>query len=214
MIAVILPWTIRNYLIFKKFVFIKSQAGLILWIGNNPNATGCLFLSSGKRVDSTVPQERISRFSTMIETDVYDELGKEAINYILANPAKTITNSAKKFYFFWTPFEKKPYNWRSPHNPGNFPLFRQIVWGITLFSGILGFILSLKKGKDKIIILLPPILLSLTYSLFIIDNLRFRFTIEPYIIIFSAYLINIILNFSSKKFFIKNGELSLLSDKK
>jgi len=31
------PWTIRNYCVFGKFIVLRSNFGLELWLGNNPN---------------------------------------------------------------------------------------------------------------------------------------------------------------------------------
>ena len=30
------PWTIRNYRVFGKFIVLRSNFGLELWLGNNP----------------------------------------------------------------------------------------------------------------------------------------------------------------------------------
>lgn len=41
-VAVILPWTVRNYLVFGTVIPIQSNAGLVFWAGNNPHADGGL----------------------------------------------------------------------------------------------------------------------------------------------------------------------------
>lgn len=38
--AVMMPWWLRNWLVFGAFVPLTSAGGLSLWIGNNPEATG------------------------------------------------------------------------------------------------------------------------------------------------------------------------------
>ncbi len=40
--AVILPWTVRNYLALRAFVPVQSNAGVVFWAGNNPYADGGL----------------------------------------------------------------------------------------------------------------------------------------------------------------------------
>jgi 4-amino-4-deoxy-L-arabinose transferase-like glycosyltransferase len=40
MIVTIAPWTIRNYLVFRKFVPISTNGGLTLFINNNDHSTG------------------------------------------------------------------------------------------------------------------------------------------------------------------------------
>jgi hypothetical protein len=37
---VVLPWTIRNYVQFNKFILVSNNGGVNFWMGNNPNAYG------------------------------------------------------------------------------------------------------------------------------------------------------------------------------
>ncbi len=39
-LAMMLPWWARNWLVFHQFVPLTTAAGLSLWVGNNPDATG------------------------------------------------------------------------------------------------------------------------------------------------------------------------------
>ena len=34
------PWTLRNYLVFGKFIPIRSNMGLVIWMGNHPGGRG------------------------------------------------------------------------------------------------------------------------------------------------------------------------------
>ena len=36
----LVPWTIRNYRVFGKFIVLRSNFGLELWLGNNPERYG------------------------------------------------------------------------------------------------------------------------------------------------------------------------------
>ena len=40
MAVVICPWTIRNFIVFRKFIPVSTNAGYVLYINNNPHATG------------------------------------------------------------------------------------------------------------------------------------------------------------------------------
>ncbi|HIE57028.1 MAG TPA: hypothetical protein EYP88_02175 [Anaerolineales bacterium] len=40
MLLVILPWTMRNYLVFGKIIPVSNNGGLNFWMGNNPRAYG------------------------------------------------------------------------------------------------------------------------------------------------------------------------------
>jgi 4-amino-4-deoxy-L-arabinose transferase-like glycosyltransferase len=39
-LVVLVPWTIRNYVVFRAFVPLSTQAGCSLWVGNNREARG------------------------------------------------------------------------------------------------------------------------------------------------------------------------------
>jgi hypothetical protein len=39
-LAIIGPWTLRNYVVYQKFIFTTSAGGSNFWIGNNAQATG------------------------------------------------------------------------------------------------------------------------------------------------------------------------------
>ena len=41
-VAVIIPWTVRNYVVLGALVPVQSNAGMMLWAGNNPHADGGL----------------------------------------------------------------------------------------------------------------------------------------------------------------------------
>ena len=53
-IVVLSPWTIRNALVFDRFIPVRGGAGYYLWLGNQPSATGWLegdMLQAGPAVD-------------------------------------------------------------------------------------------------------------------------------------------------------------------
>lgn len=45
---VILPWTIRNYVVLRAVVPVQSNGGLVFWAGNNPSADGGLVWPTGR----------------------------------------------------------------------------------------------------------------------------------------------------------------------
>lgn len=41
-VIVLAPWTIRNFMVFDRYYFVRGGAGMQLWLGNQPVATGWL----------------------------------------------------------------------------------------------------------------------------------------------------------------------------
>jgi len=92
MIITILPWVVRNYKIYNKFVLISTNGGINLVIGNNPYATG-----------------KITGFNHEIRTmiDAPNEYEREmkaytvALKYISKQPLGTIRLIPKKLGYLY-----------------------------------------------------------------------------------------------------------------
>lgn len=76
MLAVIAPWTLRNFVTFDRIVLVSSNGGWVLWWGNNPDATG-------KMLDWT-EEIRTARGADLVDLD--RRLGLEAFAWIADNP--------------------------------------------------------------------------------------------------------------------------------
>jgi 4-amino-4-deoxy-L-arabinose transferase-like glycosyltransferase len=74
-VAVVAPWTYRNWRVFGELVPISTNGGVNLWIGNNPNATGAY----------SYPTSRINPlFMTEGELE-RDRVGREFAWYFIKN---------------------------------------------------------------------------------------------------------------------------------
>jgi hypothetical protein len=105
-IAVLSPWTIRNYLVFDRFIPISTNGGFNFWRGNNPITTGSPWTASGGPVWSTdeiwaeiEPSLDKQGDFDKISSDVHT---REAIKWISENPSKFALLSLKKALIFWT----------------------------------------------------------------------------------------------------------------
>jgi len=82
MAACILPWTVRNWHVFDRFVLISTNGGANLWMGNNPEAdTGYMQL----------PQLDIPN-----EADRDSFLGRQAGQYIAQDPIAFFVRMVRK----------------------------------------------------------------------------------------------------------------------
>jgi hypothetical protein len=83
-VLVMLPWWIRNWLIFGAFVPLTSAGGASLWIGNNPDATG----------NWLPPPEQLRGVPEV----VYGKrIGAIAVEWIKANPGAFVRLTITKF---------------------------------------------------------------------------------------------------------------------
>jgi len=74
-LAVVAPWTYRNWRVFGEFVPISTNGGVNLWIGNNPNATGAY----------SYPTSRINPLFMTEGELARDRLGREFSWYFMKN---------------------------------------------------------------------------------------------------------------------------------
>ena len=101
MILTILPWTIRNYIVFQEFIPISTNGGITLYLNNNPYAAGHW------QDPFSFPDSPLAPYKNE-ETGFWDELavdklGKElGRKWILENPGKFFKLGFKKLYYVFS----------------------------------------------------------------------------------------------------------------
>jgi hypothetical protein len=89
--AAMLPWQVRNYKIFNRFIMVSNNAGYNLAMGNNDNATGGVL---GLR--AFVPEDTLNYYKSLNEADQDKFLSKLGIDYIKAHPGRFVKLAFKK----------------------------------------------------------------------------------------------------------------------
>jgi len=179
-LALLAPWTIRNYRVFHTFVPMRDNLGAELEAANGPGSNGLEVTAATLPLVARVPQTML--YKSLGEIRYVQLEGKEAHAYIAAHPVHYLLISLKRFYFFWVsvphPVEHSPFN----------EFFRELNYCFLSLTGILGLALSLKNRVPAArLFAWAFLLLPVTYYL-IIANARYRHPLEPLITIFSVYL--------------------------
>ena len=86
MLVLILPWTVRNYLVFHSVVLVSTNGGANLWMGNSP----------GGRMEHVGYRELPPRPAGMNEAQFDQHLGKIAKTYIRQEPEAFARRCAKR----------------------------------------------------------------------------------------------------------------------
>ncbi len=89
------PWTIRNYIVFHKFIPVSTNGGYNLYVNNNPDAIGS-WRNPLKIHGSIVLKYKNKNDNFWDEVKVDDEGKKAALNWIKNNPYDFITLGFKK----------------------------------------------------------------------------------------------------------------------
>lgn len=175
MLLVISPWTVRNYLICHDFVPLGAEGGQTFYMGNNPLATGGGDMQYLPELDKLPEAERDRAYY------------KKGLEFIRQHPAGFFKLSLNKFIRFWRLY---------PHRIHTVELKHQTIsllsYGILLPFFLLGLFLGWKKNRKALLLFLLLIYFTIMHMIFV-AQIRLRFPIEPYIIIFGALGINFVL---------------------
>ncbi len=174
MFLVILPWTIRNYIVFEKFVPVTTEAGRVFYSGNNPmNKTGgCI-----RGVDFIEPEET----GSMGEVEASQYMFKKGLEFIGHNPVTFLKMSIKKVGRLWRIF---PY-WTSGFANIKYKLISIFSYGLILSFFILGLFLSIKDWKS-FLPLYCLILYTCIFCMVFYGTMRFRLPIMPAVIVLGS----------------------------
>jgi 4-amino-4-deoxy-L-arabinose transferase-like glycosyltransferase len=108
-VAIIAPWTIRNYTLFHQFVPVLSHPWYEMWRGDNIQATGTTFIKAGKSiwVDTLHFPSIIRRMDSIpynqhFEAKVDGIFKDEVITFIFHHPGQFLTAGVNKLAYLFT----------------------------------------------------------------------------------------------------------------
>jgi hypothetical protein len=92
-----MPWTIRNYIVFHRWIPLRSNFPLELYIGNNEN-----YDDKHPRYPGPITKEReLVRYFHMGETPFMDEERRKATRFMVGHPRVELILFAQRFVAFW-----------------------------------------------------------------------------------------------------------------
>jgi hypothetical protein len=100
--ATIVPWTIRNLLVYDRFVLIASEGGVTFWTGNHPLARGEGDLAANvdlKRAELEFRNDHRGLSAEELEPLYY----RSALRWIADNPAQWVALLGRKMFYTIVP---------------------------------------------------------------------------------------------------------------
>ena len=180
-VLAVLPWTIRNYYAVDGWVFVKSNFGLELWIGNHPPS-----YTRELHPMFSWPE----RLQLIMQGEPNYNRGKErmALAYIKAQPREFLKRFRDRVVDTWSARQDS----RTDGWIAALGLSRANVWLCSAFSLIAfaGVLLALFADRvnsfpPAICLLVFPIPYYVTHT-----ALRYRHPIDPLLTIFAVYAIS------------------------
>ena len=137
------PWTIRNYVAFHRFIPVRSNLPFELWLGNND-----IFDEHARAGRKSITRtEEARRYAQLGETGYMAEKWELATSFMRTHPELELQLAGRKFVSFWMGTEAPVKNLLETDS--------WLIRGILLSSfltaiGALGGIVVLWKGKKRI----------------------------------------------------------------
>ena len=101
--VIIAPWTIRNYRLHDRFVFILTTDNELLWRGNNPHANGSSYLDKDHTVLSTLPADALFDLEHQPNEIAQSQWFRtRALAFMRSDPAAFARLLVRKFVIFWS----------------------------------------------------------------------------------------------------------------
>jgi 4-amino-4-deoxy-L-arabinose transferase-like glycosyltransferase len=177
----LVPWTIRNHRTFGKFIVLRSNFGLELWLGNNPDVpdTWSPWLHPN---DSQAEAEKYKR---MGEIAFMAEKEREAFTFMRTHPADTLNFMFRRFINNWLAITDNPADaWSaSPLYLKAFIVLNLLFSVFTLLGALfLRRTSPLEAFPYLMVLLVFPLIFYVTHS-----SLRYRFPMDPIMMVLGAY---------------------------
>ncbi len=194
-VLMILPVTVRNYIVGDDFVLVSSNAGVNFYIGNNEQAQGAFYLPPESGLSNSDLQGSSQRIAeralgrSLKPSEVSDFWTRKALTFIIKKPWDEITLLWQKFLLFVNAYEI-PNHLHFYYIQSTFAPFLKIMFiGFWLVGplGLVGIVRRLWHGTTVIDKLLMSFLLAYGVSLmpFFICA-RYRLPIVPVLIMYSS----------------------------
>lgn len=178
--ACCLPWTIRNAIVFHRFVPLRSGFGFELYIGNNENYADRQFIWPPR-----VSYEReLLRYLHTGEMTFMDEERHKALDFISRNPRIAARLFLSRSIEFWTGAPAPWQTWRT-HPPAfeRALLLSNLLVPLFALAGLI--LVFLRRDSFAVPLLAFPLLFPIVYYL-THTSLRYRHPIDPILFLLAA----------------------------
>jgi 4-amino-4-deoxy-L-arabinose transferase-like glycosyltransferase len=180
-LMLVLPWTIRNHRVLGSWIPLRSNFGLELWLGNNPEGNEVNSFALHPFVNVSEGQ----RFKQLGEIAYMNVKRDEAIVFIRSHPLFAMRLLLRRIGLFWFAVSDRPrLEWSA------LPLYVKVLlvpnFALILLSWV-GAYLAFQSHKPQaflfgVTLLMFPVPYYITHALS-----RYRFPIEPILTVLCVY---------------------------
>lgn len=100
--VIVLPWTVRNAIVYQRFVLVASEGGVTFWTGNHPEAIGEGDLAANPRLGELNREFRM-RHRDLTEEQLESIYYREALGFIASDPLRWVGLEGRKLFYTLVP---------------------------------------------------------------------------------------------------------------
>lgn len=180
LLVCVAPWTIRNYHVFGRFVFIRDNLSLELYEANNPEADALWTRNEHPGNDPVA----MKRFQELGEIGFMHEKSQELRSFVLHNPSKVVLFTIERVWYFWAAPRQA-----TIVNGYDLWVARHVEFALAAVFAFAGLILTFVK-KNPYRWLLAPFLVIYPLPYYLVNPFpRYKHPIEPVMTILIVYLL-------------------------
>ncbi len=182
--AGIAPWTVRNYLVFHKFIPLRSNFGLELWLSNSPEVPDTW---SRGYLHPTNDREEAAEYVRMTEVPYMRQKQSEAFAFMRSHPRDTMRSFFRRFEDNWIG------TWDPPADQWRFlPLSDKLtlIWNCLFSLLALAGALFAQRTKNEnalpftSVLMVFPLIFYVTHT-----NGRYRHPIDPIMCLLTVFAV-------------------------
>lgn len=177
----LIPWTVRNYEALGKAIVFRSNFGLELWLGNNPGVPD----NWSPWLHPNDDRVEAETYKSMGEISYMAEKQRQAFLFMRTHPVHALNLMYHRFVDTWLTVSEDPADvWLDASMPNKFLL--TFEWALS-FVGLLGVLFAYRARLPEaaafgLVLLTYPIVFYVTHT-----SSRYRFPMDPFVILLSAY---------------------------
>lgn len=195
----VLPWSIRNYYTLHGWVFVKSNFGVALYVGNHPASFA---VDPQPMIDSAARARLISEG----ESQFNEEEERLAVEFIRSHPGEFVGKTWNRILDTWTAVDDSfDDHWiASLHLIGEH-IFLCAVFSLLSFAGLL---LALRaNGIEALPLAICLVLFPVPYYISLAE-MRYRHPIDPLLTVLTVYAVSRVWEKVSRRPIVENLQTS------
>jgi len=178
------PWLARNHAVFGRFVFIKSNFGHELYLGNNVASDGFYDPRLNEELEGPIPtalltaaeRDTLLNANEVVANELYLRRG---LDFIAGHPLRFLELTFRRVVIFWTRHRPVTGWLDEAWTAGGVATFALAVAGLLLGRGLC--------HRDRRLVAGCLLWFPLAYYLTIAGLSRYRFPVEPVLVVFAAH---------------------------